>query len=272
LEEELGERLFERTQRKALLTPAGSLFLPYAASILEAADRARQEIREMGAQVRGKISLGALPTIAPYFLPELISSFRKKYSEVEMIIHEERTQQLLRGIEEHELDLALISDAPLHPNIKIQQLFSEELFLCLPAVHPLVRRQKVVADDLQDEKFILMQEGHCLGSQVRQFCHSKGVPAPDQLSECPNWHGARHGRGGARDLPNSRDGFAAPIQRQNHLPLPRWYQASTHACSGLVRTTKTKLLRRRIHKVRARSAAVFQMKTKVNRLIQPGSG
>jgi LysR family hydrogen peroxide-inducible transcriptional activator len=77
LEEELGERLFERTQRKALLTPAGSLFLRYAASILEAADRARQEIREMGAQVRGKISLGALPTIAPYFLPELISSFRK---------------------------------------------------------------------------------------------------------------------------------------------------------------------------------------------------
>ena len=174
LEEEFGERLFERTQRKALLTPAGSLFLPYAASILEAADRARQEIREMGAQVRGKISLGALPTIAPYFLPELISSFRKKYPEVEMIIHEERTQQLLRGIEEHELDLALISDAPLNPNIKIQQLFSEELFLCLPAVHPLVRRQKVVADDLQDEKFILMQEGHCLGSQVRQFCHSKG--------------------------------------------------------------------------------------------------
>ena len=46
-----------------------------------------------------------------------------------MIIHEERTQQLLRGIEEHELDLALISDAPLNPSIKIQQLFSEELFL-----------------------------------------------------------------------------------------------------------------------------------------------
>jgi DNA-binding transcriptional LysR family regulator len=48
LEEELGDRLFERTQRRVLLTTAGSLFLPYAKSILEAADRARQEIREMG--------------------------------------------------------------------------------------------------------------------------------------------------------------------------------------------------------------------------------
>src|SRR5580700_9963377 len=96
LEEELGDRLFERTRRKALLTPAGSLFLPYAVSILESAKRARQEIREIGGQVRGKILLGALPTIAPYFLPDIIRSFREKYPGVELIIHEETTQQLLR--------------------------------------------------------------------------------------------------------------------------------------------------------------------------------
>jgi LysR family transcriptional regulator, hydrogen peroxide-inducible genes activator len=174
LEEELGDRLFERTRRKALLTPAGSLFLPYAVSILESAERARQEIREIGGQVRGKILLGALPTIAPYFLPDVICSFRKKYPEVEMIIHEETTQQLLRGLEENELDLALISDAPPSPRIEIQKLFSEELFLCLPAFHPLVQRNKVAAADLQHEKFILMQEGHCLGAQAQQFCNSKG--------------------------------------------------------------------------------------------------
>ena len=79
LEEEVGERLFERTQRKALLTAAGSLLLPHAVSILEAARAGQQEIREMGGQVRGKILLGALPTIAPYFLPDIINSFRKKY-------------------------------------------------------------------------------------------------------------------------------------------------------------------------------------------------
>jgi LysR family transcriptional regulator, hydrogen peroxide-inducible genes activator len=174
LEEELGERLFERTQRKALLTPAGSLLLPQAASILEAARLVHQEIREMGGQVRGKILLGALPTIAPYFLPEIIRSFRKKYPAVELVLHEDTTHQLLRALEENELDLALISDAPPSPRIEIQQLFSEELFLCLPAFHPLVRRNKVVAADLQQEKFILMQDGHCLGDQAQQFCHSRG--------------------------------------------------------------------------------------------------
>jgi LysR family transcriptional regulator, hydrogen peroxide-inducible genes activator len=174
LEDEVGERLFERTQRRALLTPAGSLFLPHALNILEAAERGRQEIREMGGKVRGKILVGALPTIAPYFLPGVVRSFRAKYPGVELIIHEETTQQLLRSLEEKELDLALISDASPSSRIEIQQLFSEELLLCLPAAHSLVRQKKVVARDLQDEKFILMQDGHCLGAQAQEFCETKG--------------------------------------------------------------------------------------------------
>jgi DNA-binding transcriptional LysR family regulator len=174
LEEEVGERLFERTQRKALLTAAGSLLLPHAVRILEVARVGQQEIREMGGQVRGKILLGALPTIAPYFLPGIIVSFREKYPAVGLMLHEDTTQRLLRALEENELDLALISEAPRSPRIEIQHLFSEELFLCLPALHPLVQRQKVVAADLQHEKFILMQEGHCLGDQTQQFCHSSG--------------------------------------------------------------------------------------------------
>jgi LysR family transcriptional regulator, hydrogen peroxide-inducible genes activator len=174
LEEEVGERLFDRTQRRAFLTPAGSLFLPHALSILEAAERGRQEIREMCGQVRGKILLGALPTIAPYFLPDLIRSFREKHPGVELILHEETTEQLLGNLEEKELDVALISDAPPNPRIEIHQLFTEELLLCLPTSHPLVRQEKVVADDLQQEKFILMQDGHCLGAQAHRFCESKG--------------------------------------------------------------------------------------------------
>jgi LysR family transcriptional regulator, hydrogen peroxide-inducible genes activator len=174
LEEEVGERLFDRTQRRAFLTPAGSLFLPHALSILEAAERGRQEIREMCGQVRGKILLGALPTIAPYFLPDLIRSFREKHPGVELVLHEETTEQLLGNLEEKELDVALISDAPPNPRIEIHQLFTEELLLCLPTSHPLVRQEKVVADDLQQEKFILMQDGHCLGAQAHRFCESKG--------------------------------------------------------------------------------------------------
>jgi LysR family transcriptional regulator, hydrogen peroxide-inducible genes activator len=175
LESEVGERLFERTRRRAILTPAGALFLPHALSILETAEQGRQEILEMSGQVRGKILLGALPTIAPYFLPEIVRLFREKYRGVELILHEETTLQLLRGLEENELDLALISDAAPNPRIRIEKLFSEELLLCLPADHALLRQRVVVAADLEQEKFILMQEGHCLGAQAQRFCQTKGL-------------------------------------------------------------------------------------------------
>jgi LysR family hydrogen peroxide-inducible transcriptional activator len=175
LESEVGDRLFERTRRQAILTPAGALFLPHALSILETAEQGRQAVSEMSGQVRGKVLLGALPTIAPYFLPEIIRLFREKYRGVELILHEAATLQLLRGLEENEFDLALISDAPSSPRIRIENLFSEELLLCLPADHPLVRQKVVVAGDLQHERFILMQEGHCLGAQTQWFCESKGI-------------------------------------------------------------------------------------------------
>ena len=106
---------------------------------------------------------------------EIIRLFREKYRGVELIIHEEATLQLLRGLEENEFDLALISDAAPNPRIRVENLFSEELLLCLPAGHPLVRQRVVVAADLQQEKFILMQEGHCLGAQAERFCQIKGL-------------------------------------------------------------------------------------------------
>jgi LysR family transcriptional regulator, hydrogen peroxide-inducible genes activator len=174
LEDEVGERLFERTRRRAILTSAGSLFLPHALNVLEAAERGRQEIRDMGDQVRGKILVGALPTIAPYLLPEIIRLFREKYPGAELILHEQTTDQLVRKLEENEIDVAVISDVATNADIQIEPLFSEELLLCLPGDHPLVYQKSVGAADLNQEKFILMHESHCLGAQAQQFCHSKG--------------------------------------------------------------------------------------------------
>ncbi|MBV8815198.1 MAG: LysR family transcriptional regulator [Verrucomicrobia bacterium] len=174
LEDEVGERLFERTRRRAILTSAGGLFLPHALSILEEAERGRQEIREMSGKIRGKIQVGALPTIAPYFLPGIVGPFREKYPGAELIIHEDTTSQLLRNLEENQLDLAVISDGSPGSGIQVEDLFSEELLLCLPLNHALAKRRKVVAADLHSERFIVMQEGHCLGAQAQQFCESKG--------------------------------------------------------------------------------------------------
>ena len=107
--------------------------------------------------------------------PRSSGCFREKYPGVELIIHEETTQQLLRGVEENELDLALISDATPNPRIRIENLFSEELLLCLPAGHPLVRQRVVVAAICSRKSLFSCRMVTASGAQAQRFCQTKGL-------------------------------------------------------------------------------------------------
>src|SRR5579863_7944944 len=75
LEDELGERLFDRMKRDVRLTSHGEAFLPRATRILEEADAAKREASEAGSLLRGTVTIGVLPTIAPYLLPEVMAGF-----------------------------------------------------------------------------------------------------------------------------------------------------------------------------------------------------
>ena len=96
LEDELGERLFDRMKRAAKLTPHGEAFLRHAVHILEAADTAKREAAEAKDLLRGTITVGVLPTIAPYLLPEAMAEFTEKYPGVEFIVQEDTTARLIK--------------------------------------------------------------------------------------------------------------------------------------------------------------------------------
>jgi LysR family transcriptional regulator, hydrogen peroxide-inducible genes activator len=173
LEDELGERLFERTRRDARLTVAGEAFLRRAAAILEEVEAARREISEVQDLKTGTLRLGVLPTIAPYLLPGLMARFGPKYPGLEIIVQEETTAQLTRQVLACDLDLALVSDPLEERGLQTRELFDEELLLALPPNHRLVDRVDISLEDLENERFILMKEGHCLGDQVLSFCHRR---------------------------------------------------------------------------------------------------
>ena len=109
LEDELGERLFERTRRAVALTPAGARLQAHAERVLDEVERARENVRDAGAVVRGRVALGALPTVAPYYLPQRLRDFAAKFPEVEVVVHEDTTEQLARAVLAKEIDLALVS-------------------------------------------------------------------------------------------------------------------------------------------------------------------
>ncbi len=175
LEEELGERLFDRTKRQAKLTPHGEAFQRRAVRILEEAEAATREASEAKDLLRGHMTVGVLPTIAPYLLPKVLTEFTEKYPGLEIIVQEETTARLLRQVLAYEADLALVS-LPIHDKrLAVRELLTEELLLALPPGHPLTRKRIVKLADLAGERLIVMKEGHCLGDQVRRFCDRRDV-------------------------------------------------------------------------------------------------
>ena len=173
LEEELGERLFDRLRREAKLTPAGETFLLRAVRILEEVDAARREAHDTRALLRGTVALGVLPTIAPYLLPDVVARFNEHYPGVEVVIHEDTTARLLKLALGCDIDFAIVSTPLPDSRFEVKELFVEELLLAVPPGHPLAMKRTISAGDLDAEKLIVMQEGHCLGEQVMRFCERR---------------------------------------------------------------------------------------------------
>jgi DNA-binding transcriptional LysR family regulator len=175
LEGELGERLFDRLKREVKLTSHGEALLRRAVRILEEVDAAKREATDAQALLRGTLTIGVLPTIAPYLLPAALAAFAKKFRGVEIIVHEDTTARLLKLAHAYEIDFALASQPIKDDGLEIKELFSEELLLALPPGHPLSRKRRVRVADLAGESLIVMKEDHCLGDQVLGFCDRRDV-------------------------------------------------------------------------------------------------
>jgi LysR family transcriptional regulator, hydrogen peroxide-inducible genes activator len=175
LEDELGERLFDRMKRVAKLTPHGEVFLRHAIQILSEVDVAMREVAEAKDLLRGAITIGVLPTIAPYLLPYVLAKFMEKYPGVEIVVQEDTTARLLKQIQAYEIDFALVSQPINDEGLVVRELFTEELLLALPSGHPLTRKRNVNVSDLAEERLIVMKEGHCLGDQVLRFCERRDL-------------------------------------------------------------------------------------------------
>src|SRR5207253_1308253 len=109
LEDELGSRLFDRLGRSVRLTQLGEAFLPRAEAILRQLADAKTEIQEMAGTERGKLMIGSIPTIAPYFLPSCLASFARAFPQIQVNVVEEVTSELLTRLQNGVIDLALVA-------------------------------------------------------------------------------------------------------------------------------------------------------------------
>ena len=136
LEAEIGQPLFDRLPRSVVLTEAGRCFLDYARQILASIGDARRCVDELKDAVTGKLAVGAIPTIAPYVLPELVKKFHKDYPEVTLELVEDVTDGITRRVEAGELDVALASTCQPSPSLRRESLGHEPLLALVPRGRP----------------------------------------------------------------------------------------------------------------------------------------
>ena len=191
LEAEVGQPLFDRLPRSVVLTEAGRCLLDYARQILASIGDARRCVDELKGKIAGDVAVGAIPTIAPYVLPELVVTFQQHYPDVTLHIVEDVTAGIVRRIEAGELDVALASTCQKSPSLGVEPVGAEPLLALVPEAHSLARQSVITFDDLKSQRFLLLHEMHCLSQQVHHQLESRRLHpeialAGSQLSTIAN--------------------------------------------------------------------------------------
>lgn len=170
LEREVGHKLFHRLGRRAVLTEAGTVFLERARRILFEVENASKELSDHPALDR-RITVGAIPTVAPYLLPPLIARCQQRHPNLQIDVREDFQTHLVRSVVEGELDLAITS-LPVKKDLRlsIEPLLTEPLRLVVGKQHPFASRPRVTSHDLAGETFLLLGTSSSLAAQIQSFC------------------------------------------------------------------------------------------------------
>jgi LysR family transcriptional regulator, hydrogen peroxide-inducible genes activator len=173
LEGELNIKIFDRSRQPVIPTEIGKKIIAQAKIILQESDRLTEIVKEEQGEIRGELRIGIIPTLAPYLLPLFMSSFLKKYPLVRLKISELTTDDIIQKLEQHDLDAGLLSTPLNQASLNEQPLFYEEFVVYAPAKEKLLRKKYVLANDIDMNRLCLLEEGHCLRSQVFNFCELK---------------------------------------------------------------------------------------------------
>ncbi len=160
LEQTLGVKLFERSRRRVLATPAGTEAAQRAGQILAAVDELVDSASRHGRPLSGTLRLGVIPTVAPYLLPAVLPPIRRRYADLRLLIREDHTDTLVAGLLAGELDLLLLAlEADLGETHALA-LFEDDFSLVVPPDHELARRKRARLDDLDGASVLLLEDGH----------------------------------------------------------------------------------------------------------------
>lgn len=179
LEEFIGGQLFERTNKKVMITELGEQLLPTMRNMLAGAAHIK-EIAELAQDpLAGRFRLGAFPTLSTYIFPQIVPKLKMALPNIRWILMEEKTAVIIERLKSGELDAALLALPLDEPGLEYKALFDDAFFLATAPTHPLAAKEYVSDKDLATQKLLLLDEGHCLRDQSLDVCTRIGVEEQD---------------------------------------------------------------------------------------------
>ena len=177
LERELGAPLFRRARGNVTLTPAGETLLPLARRILADAENARVQVQELVGLGRGRLRLGATPSLATVLLPGALRQFCAAYPGIDIFVEERGGRDLVRLVAQGDLDLALIV-LPLQtrdPALATTAILREPLVVAAPADGSLTRARSLRVRDLARHPLVIFREGYDLREVTLAACRRERI-------------------------------------------------------------------------------------------------
>ncbi|MDX2164632.1 MAG: LysR substrate-binding domain-containing protein [Gammaproteobacteria bacterium] len=171
LEDELGVQLFERNNKCVMTTPIGKQLAEQAKRILGEINTLKNIASNSKDPCSGDFHLGIIPTMGPYLLPQLLSALKKHLTKLNLIVFENKTENILKELHSGLLDAVILALPVEKEGLVCHELFREEFILALPKDHLLTKKNKVNLSDIRHEELLLLEDGHCLREQIMDACH-----------------------------------------------------------------------------------------------------
>jgi LysR family transcriptional regulator, hydrogen peroxide-inducible genes activator len=175
LEKQLGVELMERSRNGVMLTEAGREIAGRASRILAETRDIVDFARRQGNVLAGPLHLGVIPSVAPYVLPALLPLVRDKYPDLDLHLRETQTHHLVDELLDGGLDLLLLALPVENPEVETIKLFNDRFLLAMPKSRRVPNRIRATPDLLQQDRLLLLEEGHCLRDQALSFCNLRRI-------------------------------------------------------------------------------------------------
>jgi len=170
LERLLGPALVERSRQGVRFTPLGKEIVERARRLLREAEEIAGLAQAAGRPLTGVLSMGVIPTIAPFLLPRVLPGLRKAYPELKLYLREETSQQACDALHRGSLDCVLLALPFPCGEVDSELLFDDELLLALPEKEAAALPRQVPPAAIRDSDLLLLEDGHCLTEHSLAAC------------------------------------------------------------------------------------------------------